>query len=138
MEVNKPTSYFQLVSFLFRILISFVAYNNGKFKRFSVVSPLQLEFDVVMHYCKIWCLAASLWDLYNMIILNRFLLHSHILMCKCCTQVYWIFFYHFAQVCLNSYFPPLLPLNWFGMQGRLLLICTCEVCYPILVAILKK
>jgi hypothetical protein len=52
MEVNKPTSYFQLVSFLFGILTSFVAYNNGKFKRFSVVSPFQLEFDVVMHYCK--------------------------------------------------------------------------------------
>jgi hypothetical protein len=48
--------------------IELVAYNDGKSKRFSVVSPLQLEFDVVVHYYKFWCLIASLWDLYNMII----------------------------------------------------------------------
>jgi hypothetical protein len=52
MEVNKPTSYFHLVSYFFGIVTSFVTYNDGKSKRFSVVSPLQLEFDVVVHYCK--------------------------------------------------------------------------------------
>ncbi len=52
MEVSKPTSYSHLVSCFFGILISFVAYNDDKSKRFSVVSPLQLEFDVVVHYYK--------------------------------------------------------------------------------------
>lgn len=52
MEENKPTSYSHLVSYFFGILTSLVAYNDGKSKRFSVVSPLQLEFDVVVHYYK--------------------------------------------------------------------------------------
>jgi cell shape-determining protein MreC len=51
MEVSKPTSYSHLVSYFFGILTSFVAYNDGKSKRFSVVSPFQLGFDVVVHYC---------------------------------------------------------------------------------------
>jgi hypothetical protein len=51
MEVSKPTSYSHLVFSFFGILTSFVAYNDGKFKRFSVVS-FQLEIDVIVHYCK--------------------------------------------------------------------------------------
>jgi len=38
MEENKPTSYSHLVSHFFGILTSLVAYNDGKSKRFSVVS----------------------------------------------------------------------------------------------------
>lgn len=53
MEVSKHTSYSHLVSCFFGILINFVAYNDGKSKRFNVVSLLQFEFDVVVHYCQI-------------------------------------------------------------------------------------